>query len=71
MIYARPQCYDCKHRRHERGPLSCDAFPAGVPDAIKLGSHDHREPFPGDNGILFFEPLPATRKRQTPTPQGK
>ncbi len=32
---------------------TCEAFPDGVPDEIWLDMFDHRNPFPGDNGILF------------------
>jgi hypothetical protein len=31
---------------------TCEAFPDGIPDAINYG-FDHREPFPGDHGVLF------------------
>jgi hypothetical protein len=41
MIYARPQCCDCRHLSQEEGPLRCTAFPAGVPEAIEVGDHDH------------------------------
>lgn len=54
MIYDMPQCLDCKHFDVESS--FCDAFPNGIPDEIFLGDHDHRNPYPGDNGILF-EPI--------------
>jgi len=47
------QCIACKH--WVRGGV-CQAFPQGVPDAILTNEHDHREQYPGDNGIRF-EPL--------------
>lgn len=50
------QCFHCKHWR-DAG--TCDAFPESVPDRILTNKHDHRQPFPGDNGILF-EPLEDT-----------
>ena len=44
------QCNNCKHYIAAR---SCGAFPDGIPEKILLGQHDHRQPFPGDNGIQF------------------
>jgi hypothetical protein len=31
----------------------CEAFPDRVPREIYTGQFDHREPYPGDNGIQF------------------
>jgi hypothetical protein len=47
------QCIECKHYRLE---FRCDAFPEGIPGIILQCDHDHREPYPGDNGIRF-EPI--------------
>lgn len=52
-------CAFCKHLRkatHEE-PLTCDAFPEGIPEPIATTKVEHVEPYPGDNGIRF-EPLP-------------
>jgi hypothetical protein len=52
-----PQCTGCRHLPEDGEDMSCPAFPAGIPDEILLGLHDHTEPYPGDRGIRF-EPLP-------------
>lgn len=55
------QCITCEHYRLTGG---CAAFPDGIPQDILTGEHDHREPYPGDNGLRFQEmklPEPAAR----------
>jgi hypothetical protein len=47
-------CLECTrfHEENEEA-LTCDAFPDGIPEAIIMSSADHRQPFPGDNGLRF------------------
>lgn len=48
------QCVTC---RNYRGALTCRAFPESIPAEILSGDFDHREPYPGDNGV-GWEPGP-------------
>jgi hypothetical protein len=43
-------CLQCAHYRYA---YSCDAFPAGIPEAILSGLIEHTSPYPGDAGIIF------------------
>lgn len=47
------QCIRCIHWL---GRKRCPAFSGEIPDAILTNEHDHRKPYPGDNGIQF-EPI--------------
>jgi len=33
--------------------LTCDAFPHGIPEALRRNRIDHRKAVPGDSGIRF------------------
>ena len=46
------QCLKCKHYQ---GAIKCKAFKI-IPPNIYNNKHDHRKPYPGDNGIQF-EPI--------------
>ena len=52
-IPPRP-CVGCRY--YDQPEWNCRAFPLGIPDEIKRGEHDHRDPYPGDGG-LQFEPI--------------
>ena len=43
----------CVICQHYKGNDKCSPYPDGIPKKILLGIHDHRKPFPGDNGIRF------------------
>lgn len=53
MIGSRPDCMKCKHWHYENEEsFTCEAFPDGIPKEVIMG-YDHRNPYPGDNGIRF------------------
>jgi hypothetical protein len=56
------QCVRCKHKHDSGG--TCNAFLNRIPVAILMNRHDHREPYPGDNGIRF-EPRDNTNEDES------
>ena len=44
------QCVRCKHWIRQ---MECEAFDGPIPVEILSNEHDHRKPYPGDNGIQF------------------
>jgi len=56
------QCLQCVH--FEGGTI-CRAYLQGIPDIIWDGTHDHRQPYKGDNGIVF-QPITATKATDEP-----
>lgn len=55
---ATTQCIKCKHVHSSKikkqpSPMSCEAFPNGIPSDILNGKISHTKHIPGDNGIKF------------------
>jgi hypothetical protein len=58
------QCGSCRHfDRERRDGNFCDAFPDGdgIPQEIINGEHDHRESYPGDEGVRWSPLTPDAR----------
>ena len=54
MIDPKMEVYlGCEYCIHYTGAGRCKAFPTSIPLSIAMGSYDHRNPWPGDNGIRF------------------
>ena len=50
------QCISCYfYVGRITGGLACYAFPTGIPSETLTGGYDHRNPYPGDAGILWRE----------------
>lgn len=53
-----PLCSICRYKHKESRTYrksfpTCDAFPHGIPEAIRKNRMDHRKAIAGDNGIRF------------------
>lgn len=51
MIFQRQ--HQCAHCANFVGDGACLAFPGGIPGPLLTGEVAHREPYPGDNGVVF------------------
>ena len=51
---AEVNCIFCANYLNDK---RCKAFPDGIPDDLFSGKNLHRQPYQGDNGILY-SPLP-------------
>lgn len=60
-----PLCLTCKRLTGEQ---VCEAFPNGIPDAIYWGGYNHRNSYPGDNGLRYLpKPKSALKSRMATT----
>lgn len=48
-------CWACERRTAGADGATCEAFLGGIPFEIIGLAEDHREPYPGDNGLQFVQ----------------
>lgn len=58
LTLALPLCSICRYKHHDtlnyrKSFPTCDAFPNGIPEAVRKNRIDHRRAISGDNGIHF------------------
>lgn len=60
MMHIPAQCESCIHYKNF---FRCNAFPEypGIPREIDNMRFDHRNPYPGDNGIRWEPKTPDTK----------
>jgi len=60
MMTIPAQCENCKHYRND---MTCTAFPGfpGIPQDIFDMDFDHRDPYPGDQGIRWEPKSPGVK----------
>jgi hypothetical protein len=58
-----PMCVSCTRFRRAALGLTCDAYPAGIPEGIYMNKVDHRVPQPGDRG-LRYDPEPGAEEQE-------
>lgn len=72
MSYSE-QCMTCKHFL---GGGQCEAFPLRIPAEIFGGEFDHRQAYPGDEGIRWeqnpaMQPDPTLDTEETASASGE
>jgi hypothetical protein len=58
LMLTSPLCSICKYKHHDsltyrKSFPTCDAFPNGIPEAVRKNKMDHRQAIAGDNGVRF------------------
>lgn len=53
MIHIMPMCMACTRYNDDGFPMTCKAYPDGIPEEVLNSSIDHREPYDDDQGIVF------------------